>query len=285
MTAIRAVRVDPSNREQLRAWDGDEGAYWAAHPGHFDRSVAVYHEALMQAAAVKAGDRVLDVACGTGQVARATARVAVSGRVLGVDLSAAMLDVARHEAAAEGLTNVAFEQADAQIRRFDREAFDVAVSRTGVMFFGDKLAAFRNIGQSLRPGGRLVLVTWQSLSENEWIREFSEAMAAGRKLALPRPDAPGPFSLADPGCLRALLTEAGYTGITVESTAGPVWFGTDADDAFNLVSGLLGWMLDGLDDAGRARATGALRATIAAHESPEGVLYGSAAWTTSAERT
>jgi SAM-dependent methyltransferase len=284
MTAAQMVPVDPSNAAQLRAWDGDEGAFWAAHADHFDRSVAAYHDALMDAVAVGRSDRVLDVGCGTGQVARDAARVAVAGSVLGVDLSAAMLDVARQRAAADGLSNVTFEQSDAQVHRFEAGAFDVAVSRTGAMFFGDKVAAFRNIARALRPGGRLVLLTWQSPPGNEWLREFSTAMAAGRDLPAPPPDAPGPFSLSEPARMEALLRDAGFADVTVEGTAAPMWFGRDADDAFDLVSGLLGWMLEGLDHDGKTRALEALRTTIAAHATPDGVLYESATWTTRATR-
>jgi len=284
MTTTSAVQVDPSNHEQLRAWDGDEGAYWAAHPAHFDRSVAVHHQALMHFASINDRDRILDVGCGTGQVARDAARVATAGRVGGVDLSTAMLDVARRQAAAEGLTNVVFEQADAQVHPFESEGFDVAVSRTAAMFFGDKLTAFRNIARALRPGGRLVLVTWQPLSENEWIREFSGALAGGRDLPAPPPDAPGPLSLSEPASIEALLTDAGYSDITIEGTAAPMWFGRDANDAFDLVAGLLGWMLEGLDHDGKTHALGALRADVVAHETPDGVLYESATWTTCGTR-
>jgi len=280
MTATSAVPVDPSNQEQLRAWDGDEGGCWAAHADHFDRAIAAYHSALMEAANIGPSDRVLDVGCGTGQVARDAARLATSGSVLGVDLSTAMLDDARRRATAEGLANVTFEQGDAQVHRFEPSSYDVAVSRTGAMFFGDMVAAFRNIGRALRADGRLVLLTWQPASENEWIRELPTAMAAGRVLPTPPPDAPGPFSLSEPERIRALLAEAGYRDITITGTAAPMWFGRDADDAVDLVSGLLGWMLEGLDDESRAAAADALRETIVAHETPDGVLYGSATWMT-----
>ena len=284
MTTTGSVQVDPSNAAQLRAWDGDEGAYWAAHPEHFDRSVGAYHRPLMETAAIGPNHRVLDVGCGTGQVARDAARVASAGSVLGVDLSAAMLDYARRQAATEGLDNVEFLQADAQVHEFEAGAFDVAVSRTGAMFFGDKVAAFRNIGRALRSGGGLVLLTWQPLSENEWIREFSAAMAAGRDLPMPAPDAPGPFSLSEPERIDALLGEAGYIDITIEGTAAPMWFGRDVDDAFGLVSGLLGWMLEGLDHDAKAGALDRLRASLTAHASGDGVFYESATWTTRGTR-
>lgn len=98
MTATNDVPVDSSNIEQLRAWDGEEGKYWADNAEHFDRSVAAYHERLLEAAAIGEHDRVLDVGCGTGQTTRDAARAASAGSALGVDLSARMLDYARRRA-------------------------------------------------------------------------------------------------------------------------------------------------------------------------------------------
>jgi SAM-dependent methyltransferase len=284
MNPTEAVPVDSSNVEQLRAWDGDEGEYWADHAEYFDRSIAPYHERLMAVAAIGQHDHVLDVGCGTGQTTRDAGRTASAGSALGVDLSSRMLEYARHRAAEEGLTNVTFEQADAQIHPFTAGAFDLAISRTAAMFFGDQAAAFANIGRALRPGGRLVLVTWQPLPGNEWIREISAALAAGRDLPTPPPDA-GPFSLADPSRVRALLTGANFAEVELEGTTAGMWFGSDADDAHQFVLGLMGWMLEGLDDAGRSRALDALHATMSAHQTPDGVLFDSAAWTIRATRT
>ena len=80
-------------------------------------------------------------------------------------------------ARAEGVTNASLLQADAQIHPFEPAAFDAAISRTGAMFFGDQPAAFDNIGRSLVPGGRMILVTWQGLAANEWVREITTALA------------------------------------------------------------------------------------------------------------
>jgi SAM-dependent methyltransferase len=194
-----------------------------------------------------------------------------------------MLDYARRRAAEEGVANATFAQADAQIHRFEAGAFDLAVSRTAAMFFGDLVAAFTNIARALRPGGRLVLVTWQPLARNEWTREISGALAGGRELPAPPPDA-GPFSLSDPDRARTLLASAGFTDIELEGATAGMWFGQDAEDAHRFVLGLMGWMLEGLDDAGRARAIDALHATMGSHETTSGVLLDSAAWTIQATR-
>lgn len=284
MTATNAVPVAPSNTEQLRAWDGVEGQYWAENAEYFDRAVAVYHQRLLAVAAIGEREQVLDIGCGTGQTTRDAARAASAGSALGVDLSSRMLDYARRRAAEEGVPNVAFAQADAQIHAFEAGAYDVAISRTGAMFFGDHGPAFCNIGRALRPGGRLVLVTWQPLPGNEWIRKIFGALAAGRDLPAPPPDAPGPFALSDPDRVRVVLTSAGFDDVELQGTTAGMWFGNDADDAHRFALGLMGWMLDGLDDADRTRAIDALHATMAAHETPDGVLFGSAAWTIQATR-
>jgi SAM-dependent methyltransferase len=284
MREADTVTADPSNTAQLRAWDGGEGAYWAANADRFDRGVAAYHGRFLAAAGVEDADRVLDIGCGTGQTTRDAARAAASGSALGVDLSSQMIGRARRRAAQDGIANARFEQADAQIYPFTAATFDAAISRTGAMFFGDLVAAFRNVGRALRPAGRLTLLTWQPPGPNEWIREFSAALAAGRDLPAPPPDAPGPFSLANPDRIRSVLGAAGFTGIQIDGASAGMWFGDDAGDAYRFVLGLLGWMIEGLHDAGRARALDALRTTLAAHQTTQGVIYESAAWIIRARR-
>jgi SAM-dependent methyltransferase len=201
-----------------------------------------------------------------------------------VDLSARMIDYARQAARRDGLGNVTFKQADAQICPFPAAAFDVTISRTGAMFFADPAAAFANIARALGPGGRLCLLTWQPPASNEWTRELLGALAAGRDLPVPPPGAPGPFALSQPERIHHLLTNAGFTGIQVEPGEGEFWAGHDADDAYRFLLGLMGWMLHGLSEHQRGQALDAFRATIAAHHTAAGVIYQSATWTTRASR-
>lgn len=278
VAVVGTLHVDPSNAEQARAWNGEQGAYWAEHADRFDRALHAYRTDLLGAAGIAATDQVLDIGCGTGQTTRDAARLASGGRAVGVDLSAAMLRVARRRASAEGLRNADFVQADAQVHPFPAAAFDVAVSRAGTMFFADPVAAFRNIGGALRPGGRLVQLVWRPLRDNEWFLSLTQALAAGRPLPTPAADAPGPFALADPERVRSVLGAAGFTDIRLAPHGEVMWFGEDADDAERFTLGMLGWMLEDLDDEGRARAVDGLRATLAAHDTGDGVLYASKAW-------
>jgi SAM-dependent methyltransferase len=229
---------------------------------------------------------VLDIGCGNGQTTRDAARAATRGEALGVDLSSAMLAQARQRASVEGLANVRFIQADAQIHEFDPGAFDVAISRTGTMFFGEPVAAFANIAGALRPGGRLVMLVWQTYPQNHWVRDFTTALAAGRELPAPPSDGPGPFSLADPDRTRSILSAAGFGDIAFDGSEQPMYFGATGDDAYRFVRGLsfTDWMLQGLDDAARSAALDELRATIDAHATEQGVLYPSAVWIVNARR-
>jgi SAM-dependent methyltransferase len=227
--------------------------------------VAGYDRHFLDAAAIEASEQVLDVGSGTGQTTCDATRRASSGAALGVDLSARMIEVARRATEREAIANARFVQVDAQIHPFTDHAFDVAISRHGSMFFGEPVAAFSNIARAIRPGGRLVLLTWQPLIRNEWMVAFTTALAAGRDLPSPSPDAPGPFSMSDPARVHHLLTTAGFSDPRLESLNEPLYFGRDTDDAYQFVSGLTGWMAQGLDEDGRARALDALLRTASRH--------------------
>jgi SAM-dependent methyltransferase len=275
------------NVEQAEAWDGPEGEHWALHHERFDATISPHHRALVPAAAIAPGERVLDIGCGNGLTSRDAARaVGPSGSVLGVDLSGPMLARAEQLAKEDGLDNLRFERGDAQVHSFEPGAYDLAMSRFGVMFFLDPVAAFTNIASALRPGGRLAVLVWQSVPANEWVSAMREALAVGRDLPVPPPGAPSPFALADTDYARRVLTEAGFTDVAFAGSEEPFRVGSDADDAYGFVIGLrvIQMLLEDLDDASRARALDNLRATAAAHETPEGVIFGSAAWIITARK-
>ncbi len=285
MDASRTAPVAPANLEQQRSWDGHEGSFWAAHADQFDAGVRAYHARLLDAAAITATDRVLDIGCGAGQTTRDAARRAPRGGALGVDLSGPMLAVARGRARAEGVGNVTFERADAQVHPFEPGGFDVALSRNGCMFFGDPPAAFRNIARAVRGGGRLALAVWQPVARNEWFTSLATALAAGRSLPSPPPDAPGPFALGDPDRAGALLTAAGFTDPRFEDVRAPMYFGANPASAHAFVAEMLDRLVKDLDDDARRGALDALRETLQAHATADdGVLLGSAMWLVTAGR-
>ncbi len=278
------LQVDATNAEQLQAWDGSEGDYWAANATLYDACVDRYHHALLDLAAIAPTDAVLDIGCGTGQSTRDAARLAASGTALGIDLSSHMLDVARARAEGEGLNNVTFVQGDAQVHPFEAAFFDVALSRTGSMFFGDRAAAHTNIARSLRPGGRLALAVWQPMSENEWFTSFVGALSAGRDLPAPPPDAPSPFSMSEPDQVGPLLESSGFEDVEFGELRAPMYFGETADQAHDFILGQLGWLVADLDEAPRRAAVAELLQTMQEHATRDGVQFGSAMWLISARR-
>lgn len=273
-----------ANEQMAAAWDGQEGDDWARHWRRYDRAVAGYRRPLLDAAAIGASERVLDVGCGTGESSRDAARAAPHGTVLGVDLSSRMIERAVELAAVEGLANVRFERADAQAHPFELSHHDVVVSRFGAMFFADAEAAFTNLGRSLRPGGRLAVIGWRGPADNEWLAAVFAALAPDRPL--PPPGAPGPFGLADVARTRAALTAAGFDDVGFTTVDRPFWFGADTDDAFEFFrgTGVVRGLTQDLDDTARAEALDRLRATLAAHDGPAGVELGSGAWLVTATR-
>jgi SAM-dependent methyltransferase len=229
---------------------------------------------------------VLDVGCGTGETTRDAAWAAADGTVLGIDLSSRMLERARRLADADGLANVRFELADAQVHPFEPGGYDLALSRFGAMFFADQAAAFANVGAALQPGGRLVTIGWRVAAENEWLRCVFDALALGRELPVPPPGRPGPFGLADTDLTRAALTTAGFEAVDFTPVDVPFWVGADGEDAFAFFreTGIVRGMTQDLDDWQHGRALDALQATMVEHDTGDGVLFGSGAWLVTARK-
>ena len=279
--------MEIANVEAFAAWDGEEGRDWADNAERFERSGRRHRPHLVNPSIIRAGDRILDIGCGTGRTTIEAARLAPEGSALGIDLSSQMLEKAREQAAAEGVANAAFVQGDAQVHPFEPEAADVAISHSGCMFFGDPVAAFSNIGRGLRAGGRLALLAWREMEQNEWVMTVRGALALGRTLPTPPPDAPTPFSLADPERVTARLSAAGFRDIQLDPVDEPMEMGTDAEDAFGFFkeTGIVRGLLDGIDEAGRAQGLDGLRAAFEQAETADGVLLGSAAWLITATRT
>lgn len=274
-----------ANVDMAAAWDGDEGEDWARDWERYDRTAAGYHRRLLDAADIGSATRVLDIGCGNGQATRDAARAATEGEALGVDLSSVMLQRARELAETAGLSNARFEQADAQVHPF-QPGFDVGISRFGAMFFADPVAAFTNIGRALHPGGRLALVAWRGVSDNEWLQCVFAALALGRDLPVPPAGAPGPFGLADADITTKVLAAAGFESIEHAAVDEPFWVGTDGADAYGFFrdTGVVRGMTQGLDDGQRAEALGALEATMHDHETVDGVVFQSGGWLITARR-
>jgi SAM-dependent methyltransferase len=248
----------------------------------YDAELRLHNELFRAAARVGPCDHVLDIGCGTGQSTREAARAATTGSAVGVDLSAPMLERARRLSADEGLTNITYQQADAQLHRFPPTRFDLCISRFGTMFFADPVAAFTNIGRALRPAARLVLLVWQERDRNEWATAIRQTLT-GSSAA---PHGPDPFSLADPNLTEGILTAAGFAEVGFTEVHEPVYYGADGAAAFDAVYRLLKFkdLIADLDAAEAEQARTRLRATLDAHDTGDGVYFDSRAWLVTARR-
>lgn len=205
------------NTEQAAYWAG-RAASWASHEA--------FHELVIGPAGVLAMDRldprpgqvIVDLGCGTAKTTVELARrVSPGGQVVGVDIATAMFEPARHHVVDAGVDNVELVHADVQSSDLGRGRFDGAYSRFGVMFFSDPVAAFANVRRSLKSGGALSFVCWQTLLANDWMLLPGQAAVAalGAAPEMPPADAPGPFSLSEPERTRRILDDAGFRDVDV----------------------------------------------------------------------
>lgn len=272
-----------ANHDQAEHWNNSEDVgHWLTHQARYERMLAPFTGVILDAAALSAGDDVLDVGCGCGATTLAAARVVAPGKSVGIDLSAPMLTRARADAERSGLNNASFAQGDAQVYSFEH-VFDAVISRFGTMFFADPVAAFANLRTATRQGGRLVFVCWQPLIANEWLLVPGAALAEH----VPLPDlgssgAPGMFALAEPGRLHRILASAGWHEITVTSkhTSIPVGGGGPLDDivAFLRTGSIGRVVLAGVDPGAEARALRSVRDALARHADAHGVHLDAAVW-------
>lgn len=282
--------TDAPNAEQVTYWNETSGPKWVARVEQLDAQLAALGELVFDRLDPQPGERLLDIGCGCGQTALQLAeRVGPSGRVLGVDVSAPMLDRAIERARAAGVRQVDFVEADAQTHTFEPD-FDAISSRFGVMFFADPVAAFANLRQALKPGGRLAFVCWREIGMNPWMR--IPLMALAGHVPLPEPPAqgaPGPFSFADAERVRGILEGAGFHDVEI----GPVEIGlqvgggggVEAAVDFLLSIGPAAALLREADASTRQAAAEAVGEAIRPFLEGRDVVMDGAVWVVTARRS
>jgi ubiquinone/menaquinone biosynthesis C-methylase UbiE len=172
-------------------------------------------QALVDTANLAEGEKVLDLACGTGIVARKAApRVGQNGRIVGFDANDAMLRAARQFAEHEGLDRIDWRQGTASAIPFGRQAFDAILCQQGLQYFPDRPAALKEMARVLVPGGRLAISVWRSLDRYPSFMAFARAISTyfGEEALGPFHDA---CSLSDKEELRTLLSDAGFSNIRI----------------------------------------------------------------------
>jgi SAM-dependent methyltransferase len=204
------------NADQIAYWNGAGGQRWADRQPVQDILLQPVADLVIDRARIKAGERVLDVGCGSGSTTFAFARaVGPSGHVMGIDISAPMLARAR-EVTPPGAP-VEFVLADATVHSFTPENFDLLASRFGVMFFADPVLSFANLRRAMRRSGRLAFACWREPRQNPFFMTPLQAVYRHvPKMPQVGPEDPGPFSFASEARVHRVLTAAGFSGVAME---------------------------------------------------------------------
>ena len=276
------------NEDQHTRWNGIEGEYWTANQDRLDRTLAPVVGPLLEFAAPRVGSTVIDVGCGCGATTVEIARiVGPSGRVVGIDVSGPMLALAAERLRKFG--NATCLLGDAAKVQFKHLAADLIVSRFGVMFFGDPVAAFANLRSGLAAGGRLRFACWRAINENPWLQIPLHAVYEhAPRLPKPDPEEPGPFAFGDTGRVTRILKAAGFTtpsftplDIQIDLAAGGTF--EDAVIQSSAMGPAKRALADQPDDI-RAAALESIRRALQPHASTAGVNLPGAVWLVAADR-
>ncbi len=268
-----------TDTSQPALWGGTAGNAWAELQDLLD---CIFHpfEALL-AARLAPGQRVLDIGCGTGSTTLAAARqVGPAGHCTGIDISAPLLAVAarRAQEEARGLA-LDFVHADAQRHAFAPAAFDALISRFGVMFFDDPVAAFARLHQAARDGAPLHLYAWRAAADNPFMTAAERAAAP--LLALPPPAAPGQpgqFAFADAARVRGILEAGGWGDVAIVPADVPCAFPAEALTRYITRMGIVGRLMPTLDAAAREAVLAAIRPAFAPYIDGDQVRFTAACW-------
>ena len=279
---MSTIAGDERNRDQIAYWNGAGGAHWVNRQEDWDLVLAPITAATLARAAVKPGERIVDIGCGCGATTIELARrVGPEGRVLGIDVSAAMLARAA-ERVAPGAP-VELVCADATSYPFPRGTFDLLFSRFGVMFFAEPARAFANLRTALKGGGRLVFVAFRTAKENRWATvPLRAAMEHVPRLPELGPEDPSAFAFASEERVRRILGEAGFRAVGLEPfdleldiAAGR---GLDAAVASALEVGATSRAIDGQPPALRSAVAASIRQALAPYARGREVRLAAALW-------
>ena len=270
------------NADQIAYWNGPGGQRWADRQQAQDILLKPIADTLIDRAKPKAGERIIDIGCGSGATSIAFAQqVGSSGHVFGIDISGPML--ARARASAPRELPVDFALADATIYPFDPASFDLLASRFGVMFFAEPSRSFANMRKALRPSGRLAFACWREPRENPFFMAPLQAVYKHvPKLPQQGPEDPGPFSFASEARVHRILGEAGFTGIAMEphNLALDVAIGRGLEAAVQgaLEIGPASRALEGQPADVRAAATNSIREVLSTFARGETVPLPASIW-------
>jgi SAM-dependent methyltransferase len=267
------------NTEQAQLWNGPSGRAWVESQALLDHTFKPLEDLLANAAAALSPRRVLDIGCGTGATTLAVARRLEPGaQCIGLDISEPMLTLAKARAAHER-SGVEFLRADAQTYPFETAGFDLIVSRFGVMFFDDPVAAFTNLRRAATPDAALRLLAWRSAADNPFMTAAERAVASVLPDLPPRSSSgPGQFAFGDATHVRDILERSGWAGGHVAPIDVECGFPARDLDAYLTRLGPVGRVLHDAGEQEKATLLTAIRPAFDAYVRGSDVRFIAACW-------
>jgi ubiquinone/menaquinone biosynthesis C-methylase UbiE len=231
---------DEMKQREFNSWSS-VAAGWRKHDESLRRNTAEVTARMLDLARLGTGHKLLDLACGTGEPAiPAARRVGPTGYVAASDLVEEMVMFAREKALAQGLSNIEFRVADAEHLPLNPGSVDAVTIRWGMMFMPGPLAALSNAHRALKPGGCIVVANWAGPDKNPWASVALSVMKRHVDIPPPAPGATGLYSFADPERCSAMLVQAGFRDVAVESLEVPVIDVADGTEYFTWVREMAG---------------------------------------------
>lgn len=281
----------PGNQGQADFWSATGGQAWVDLQDQMDRQLSVVGAAALAALDARTGESIVDIGCGCGATTLdLAAAVGESGRVVGLDISAPMIDLAARRLAERGFPHATALLGDAQIATPADVGgpVDAVFSRFGVMFFDDPVAAFVNIRALTKAPARMVFVCWQEARKNRIFGDLGRELAVlFPGLPAPEPHAAGPMAFADAERLRSILLTAGWSYIEIAEHVAPMQlFGTtDFDVALDasLRVGGAARMMQGADEVTARKIHDAARRVLESQWTDNGAVVDSATWIVTAQ--
>jgi SAM-dependent methyltransferase len=267
------------NEEQAKLWNGASGHAWIEAQGMLDEMFKPFADLLVETVAAASARSVLDVGCGTGATTLAVARaLGPSVHCTGVDISEPMIAVARARAERDHLP-ARFISADAQDHAFEPASVDMIISRFGVMFFDNAIAAFTNLRRAVTANGILRCIAWRSAAENPFMTTAERATTSLLPSVPSRqPDAPGQFGLANAQRVSTILAESGWSDVDLRAIDVACSFPERELVSYFTRFGPLARVLPEADERTRARVIETVRAAFEPYVHRDAVRFTAACW-------
>lgn len=280
-------KMERKKKDVITQWS-ESAHYWEKYRETIREMFAPVTEALIEDARIRKGDAVLDVAMGPGEPALSVAEyVGPTGRVIGTDFVAGMVEAARREAERRGLRNAEFETASAEKLPCADDSFDAAVSRFGVMFFPSPVAGVREMLRAVKPGGRVALAAWHFAARNPFHYILANIVDRYAPPTPPEPGASDAFRFATPGELLEVFVNAGAKNASERLLQFPVRAGVRPEEYWKIRSEMsekLRSKLAQLSAAKLAELKSEVLDAIRGYSTGEAVSFPAEVWIVSGEK-